>query len=281
MKTNNDFLLNCESLKRLLKDKNIVLLDCTMKTSVNALAGNDTSCIPGAISFSFDQLFDVPASALPHTLPDKFSFEEVVSSLGIENDSTIVLYDRIGIYSSPRVWWMFLIMGHRKIYVLDGGLPQWIKEGGEVSDLEQREITQETKRYVANFNAQLIRNSDDILKQLDSPSFQLLDARAENRFNGMGAEPRPGLRSGHVPGAKNLPFSKLVDGFKYKHINDMRREFDQLNLAENQTVIYMCGSGVTACILALAGYGLGYQNFSIYDGSWSEWGGNSSLPISV
>jgi thiosulfate/3-mercaptopyruvate sulfurtransferase len=208
-------------------------------------------------------------------MPAAEFFTDEMQKLGINKDSAIVVYDSVGIYSSPRAWWMFRAMGHDQVTVLDGGLPAWIHAGFET-------VTQLKKRpgqrgdFVSHPQPQAFVDSNDVLKALHDEDFRVLDARSSNRFHGLEEEPREGLRRGHMPNAINIPFANVLEGGVLKSRSSLRSIFDQY---KNKKMIFSCGSGVTACILALAAEQAGYKDLSVYDGSWSEWGlASSNLP---
>ncbi len=235
--------------------------------------------IPGAVFFDIDENSH-KASQLPHTLQRLDKFQAIAGKLGISNDTTLVIYDDSDVRSAARVWWNFRVMGHKKVYVLDGGLAKWRAEGRALTDAE-------TKIQPATFNAtfdpEIMRSADDILMVLQAKGKageQILDARSTARFEGTAPEPRQGLRSGHIPGARNLPFNTLFDNDNTLLTGDaLRAKFTEAGVDLNRPIIATCGSGVTACVLKLALASLGKHDVAIYDGSWSEWGGDISLPI--
>jgi len=232
--------------------------------------------IPGAIFFDIDAISDTE-NPLPHMLPSPESFSSRVSVLGISNDDKIIVYDSAGIFSAPRVWWMFRVMGHEDVVVLDGGLKKWKAEGLPVTDM----TTQVRPRhYTARRNSLLLRDKDSMLHNLETWNEQVIDARSSKRFRGEEPEPRPGLRSGHIPGSCNLPFGQLVnmDG-TMKPVAELRRLFEDASIDLNRPIVTSCGSGVTAAVLALGLAVLGRTDIAIYDGSWAEWGTSDELPI--
>ncbi len=235
--------------------------------------------IPGAVFFDIDENSH-KASQLPHTLQRLDKFQAIAGKLGISNDTMLVIYDDSDVRSAARVWWNFRVMGHKKVYVLDGGLAKWRAEGRALTDAET-EVQPAT--FNATFDPEIMRSADDILMVLQAKGKageQILDARSAARFEGTAPEPRQGLRSGHIPGARNLPFNTLFDNDNTLLTGDaLRVKFTEAGVDLNRPIIATCGSGVTACVLKLALASLGKHDVAIYDGSWSEWGGDISLPI--
>ncbi|WP_417457418.1 3-mercaptopyruvate sulfurtransferase [Kordiimonas sp.] len=235
--------------------------------------------IPGAVFFDIDENSH-KASQLPHTLQRLDKFQAIAGKLGISNDTTLVIYDDSDVRSAARVWWNFRVMGHKKVYVLDGGLAKWRAEGRALTDAETRV---QPATFNATFDPEIMRSADDILMVLQAKGKageQILDARSTARFEGTAPEPRQGLRSGHIPGARNLPFNTLFDDDNTLLTGDaLRAKFTEAGVDLNRPIIATCGSGVTACVLKLALASLGKHDVAIYDGSWSEWGGDISLPI--
>lgn len=273
MKITNS-LISVHELKKNLSAENLILLDASMKPvgKVAAPAFETPVYIPGSLRFDFDNEIRDLNTSLPHMMPSAEFFTDEVQKLGINHDSVIVVYDRVGIYSSPRAWWMFRAMGHEQVAVLDGGLPAWIAAGFEtISHLKEKPA------HRGNFMAQPVReafvNADDVMKALQDPNISVMDARSEGRFKGREPEPREGLRGGHMPNAVNLPFTDLLENGLLKPHSNLRSMFEAY---KDKKMIFSCGSGATACVLALAADQLGYKDLSVYDGSWSEWGLNSS-----
>lgn len=233
--------------------------------------------IPGALYFDFDKTITDQTSTLPHMMPDEKLFEQEVRLLGVNQNSMIVVFDRLGLFSSPRVWWMFKSMGFNNIAVLDGGLNSWIDAGLPVAAGQANGVVNEGD-FIARYQADSIVSSEQVLAAIDDHNVQIIDARAKNRFLAEVPEPRADLRSGHMPSAKNLPFSELLLDGKLRDINELAVLYKGL-VSKQQRVIFSCGSGVTACVLALGATLCGYENVAVYDGSWTEWGADKQLPI--
>lgn len=233
--------------------------------------------ILGAQFFDFDKSICDASSSLPHMMPSESLFEQSVRALGINHDSAVVVFDRLGIFSSPRVWWMFKSMGFANVAVLDGGLNSWIDAGLPVAKGQaDAEIVE--GNFIAQYQAHCIVDKQQVFTALDNPNIEIIDARAANRFLAEVPEPRDDLRSGHMPNAKNLPFSALLENGKMREIEQLKSLYGQ-RINTSQQAIFSCGSGVTACVLALGASLCGYQNMAVYDGSWTEWGADPSLPV--
>ena len=226
--------------------------------------------IPGAAFFDIDSICD-PNAALPHMLPSEELFARGVGELGIGNDTHVVVYDTVGLYSAPRVWWMFRTFGHRAVSVLAGGLPRWRAEGRSV---EGGEPETAPASFTAKRNGALVRSMDQVKASLAAADAQLVDARAAARYDGTDPEPRPGVASGHIPGSRNLPFAEILggDGGELGEGAAIRDAFAKAGVDPARPVITTCGSGITACILALGLASIGAEKVAVYDGSWSEWG---------
>ena len=233
--------------------------------------------IPGAVFWDIDAIAD-QNTKLPHMLPDPDRFAQLVGQLGIGDDTRVVVYDATGISSAAaRAWWTLRAFGHDKVSVLDGGLPKWLAEGRPVTNAETKV---QPKALHARFRPALARALEQVRANIQSKKEQLLDARSAGRFAATEAEPRAGLRGGHIPGSFNLPHTELWDP-KTKTLlppTELARKFAAAGIDVKKPVVTSCGSGVTACVLALGLYQLG-NDAAVYDGSWTEWGGRADTPI--
>jgi thiosulfate/3-mercaptopyruvate sulfurtransferase len=273
-------LIETEELARELHAPDLVILDASWHMPAegrNARAEYLAEHIPGALFFDIDEIADTK-SHLPHMLPPPEKFSSRMRSMGIGDGSRIVVYDSAGLFSAARVWWTFRVMGVQDISVLNGGLPKWKREG---HPLESGEPTARTARhFTARRNADLVRDLSDMKSLIKDRTAEIVDARAAERFAGKAPESRAGLRSGHIPGAHNLPFAKLIakDG-TLKPAPEVERLFEEAGVDLSKPVVASCGSGITASVLALALAEIGHRRTSVYDGSWSEWGADQNLPI--
>ena len=224
--------------------------------------------IPGARHFDFDRRICAPQTDLPHMLPPPGIFEHEARTLGVRRDSVIVCYDSIGIFASPRVWWMFRAMGHDAVAVLDGGLPAWRDAGGAVGPDRRRRRSPGISS--SRSKPARIADLDRVRAALSDPQVRVLDARSAGRFAGREPEPRPGLRGGHMPGAVNLPFGDLLDGVRFRSPDDRAARLAAA-AGNARELVCTCGSGVSACVIALAAEIAGVRDVAVYDGSWTEW----------
>ena len=232
--------------------------------------------IPGAVFFDIDRIADTSV-ALPHMLPSASAFSSSVGALGIGNDDRVVVYDVRGVVSAARVWWMFRAFGHERVSVLDGGLPAWRAEG---RPLEQGEPRPTARHFVAHFRPELVRDVAAVRDNLVTEREQVVDARSRGRFAGTEPEPRAGLRRGHIPGSVNVPYEILYrDDGTLLPPPALRDAFAQAGVQLDKPIVTSCGSGITACVLALGLHVLGREDAAVYDGSWTDWGGRADTPI--
>ncbi|MFN3492215.1 MAG: sulfurtransferase [Anaerolineales bacterium] len=269
-------LVSVEWLKENFSAENLIILDASMKPVTNVGDAIKDTYIPNALRFDFDNEIKDMNTSLPHMMPTPEFFTDEVQKLGINQDSAIVVYDNVGIYASPRAWWMFRAMGHENVAVLDGGLPAWINAGYETaSTLKGKPAARGD--FISTPQTDSFIDSSYVLKAIHNPQLTIFDARSAGRFSGTEPEPRPNMKRGHIPNAVNMPFASVLESGKLKSKSMLQSMFEQY---QNNKMIFYCGTGVTACILALAADQADYKNFSVYDGSWAEWGMESeNYPI--
>ena len=239
-------------------------------TGRDALSEWRQAHIPGARFFDFDGKIADPDSALPHMMPSEAIFTREVQALGLNQDSVVVVYDTMGMFASPRVWWMLRAMGCRDCALLDGGLVAWNAAGYPSASVDSLPEYQRGN-FIASLDPAWIADAAEVAAALDDRDQCVLDARQQPRFSGAAEEPRPGLRRGHMPGALNLPFAEMFDNGLLKSRTELAAIFAPL-LEGRERTICSCGSGVTACIIGFAALQAGYENLAVYDGSWCEWG---------
>lgn len=252
-----------------LKSSDLIILDASDPNNKAGLTNEfQNQKIKGARYYNLKGVFSDPKGLFPNTFPSKEQFENGCRSLGISNSSRIVVYDNTGTYTSPRVWWMFKAMGHERVYVLNGGLLDWIRNGFETE--KQFDSNYKSGNFKANIKSAVIKNIDFIKSNISQQKHLLIDARSEDRFNGTAKEPREGLRSGHIPNSINIPFSRLLEDGKYKSTVELKEVFESCGV-DDRPLVFSCGSGVTACIVLLASEMVLNNSTSVYDGSWTEW----------
>ncbi len=264
-----------------LKDPDLRVLDASWflpDMNRDAKAEYEASHIPGARFFDIDEISD-QRSELPHMAPPTEKFMARMRAMGVGDGHQVVVYDGAGIFSAPRVWWLFRLMGKMDVAVLDGGFPKWRAEGRPIEDMPP--IVRDRHMTVQR-QAHLVRDVTQVAAAAKLGDHTILDARSPGRFRGDEAEPRPGLRSGHIPGSQNLPYRDLLnpDG-TMKSADALRKVFDSAGVDLGKPVITTCGSGVTAAIISLALEIVGHDKHSLYDGSWAEWGMYDDLKVAT
>ena len=262
-------IVSVEWLNQNLEASNLIVLDATMNKVTDTISEQTTIQIPTARFFDIKNVFSNTSDPFPNAVPSEEQFTLEAQKLGINKDSAIVVYDDKGIYSSARVWWLFKAFGHHNIAVLNGGLPEWIKANYKTEPKQKQ--TLEAGDFVAHYHSEYFRFFDDIRNSINNECDLILDARSADRFNGLVEEPREGLRSGHIPNSKSLPYSDLFDENKLKTDDELTLIFDNFNVTQ-KNLVFSCGSGITACILALGADIANYKKLSVYDGSWTEYG---------
>jgi thiosulfate/3-mercaptopyruvate sulfurtransferase len=273
-------LVSTDWLAAHLDDPHVRVLDSSFKLpgiTPTARHDYDRAHIPGAVFFDIDDIAE-PGTSLPHMIPSADLFARKMEWLGIGNGDRVVVYDSAGLSSAGRAWWMLRLFGHHDIAILDGGLPKWRTEG---RPLDTGVPSPPPRRFTARFDPALVRDKRTLLDNLSSLREQVVDARAAARFEGTVEETRPGLRRGHIPGSRNLPYDQVTDPQtrQLKSAEELSRLFRDAGVALDRPIVTSCGSGVTACALAFALHLIGHPGAAVYDGSWSEWGLPGDTPV--
>ncbi|XP_059443073.1 thiosulfate/3-mercaptopyruvate sulfurtransferase 2-like [Corylus avellana] len=296
----NEPVVSVDWLLANLKEPDLKVLDASWympDEQRNPIQEYQVAHIPGALFFDVDGITDRTTN-LPHMLPSEDAFAAAVSALGIENKDGLVVYDGKGLFSAARVWWMFRVFGHDRVWVLDGGLPRWRASGYDVESSASSDAIVKASAaseaiekvyqgqaigpitFHTKFQPHLVWTLEQVKKNIEERTHQHLDARSKARFDGSAAEPRKGIRSGHVPGSKCIPFAQVLDASQtLLPADELKRRFDQEGISLESPVVTSCGTGVTACVIALGLHRLGRSDVAVYDGSWTEWGAHSETPV--
>lgn len=270
-------IVSADWLHEHLDDANLVILDASTKTNVSGKDSQyDGKYIPKARFIDLKRNFSDLEAPFPNTLQSESQFELEARKLGIHKNSQIVVYDNLGVYNSPRIWWMFQAMGHKSIAVLDGGLPAWAQQGYKLT--EDFHTAKNLGDFEAKLNKSTVKSYSQVLENIDAKDFSVIDARSRGRFDGSAPEPRQGLSSGHLPNSCSLPFEMVLDQGHFKSTEELTTIFSNLKTG-NSPLVFSCGSGLTACIILLAAELVIENEKAVFDGSWTEWASTEGAPI--
>ncbi|PYE89500.1 3-mercaptopyruvate sulfurtransferase [Phyllobacterium leguminum] len=278
MTKKSPFVVSADWLEKHLDEPGLSILDASWYLPAqnrDPRGEFDAAHIPGAIFYDQDKIAD-RSSGLPHTIPSEADFEREMSAMGLTVEDTIIVYDGPGMYTAPRVWWLLRTMGAKNVLVLDGGFDRWKREGRPVT----AKVTKiAPSAFIAHSDMSRVASFEKMREIVETGSVQIADARAPGRFSGDEPEPRAGMRSGHMPGARNVPVASLVKDGELKNLEELEEIFDKAGIDLTKPVVTSCGSGVTAAVITLALESLGHKDNLLYDGSWSEWGSRADTPV--
>lgn len=275
-------LVTTNWLETNLNLEQLILVDVSMSKVVGkkAIEYEMPLYIPNSRRLDLETALCDLNSSQTHAFPTEEQFTAVAQKLGVNSESIVVFYDNQGIYSAPRAWWIFQVMGFQNVFVLDGGLPQWLLENRRVVP-NTSNIEDKVGSIIGIFHPQRICDSNFIFEQMNNKKLAVLDARSRERFLGMAPEPRSGVRSGHIPDSISLPYPEVFNGYCFKTDEQLTAIFSALLGNKTSTLVFSCGSGITACIILLSAVIAGYGDLILYDGSWSDWGSNIALPVAI
>lgn len=273
----NSSLVSVDWLYQNLENKNLMILDCTIpKVTAKTEISSEKKQIKGAVLFDLKNSFSDVKAPFPNTVLTPEAFEKQAQNLGINQNTILVCYDDLGIYSSPRVWWMFQLMGFENVAVLNGGLPEWNTKNYPIETPKKNLSIK--GNFTVSYQPEKLKYTKDVLNAIKNKDIVIIDARSSGRFYGTEPEPRDDLKSGHIPNSVSLPFSEVLENGKFLALDSLQEKYQ--NFTEKKEFIFTCGSGITASILALGAELSGIKNYAVYDGSWTEWGSSTNLPIS-
>jgi thiosulfate/3-mercaptopyruvate sulfurtransferase len=278
MSETSRFVVSSEWLHKELGSSDLKIVDASFYLPAqgrNADSEYEAGHIPGAVRFDHDKIAN-HETGLPHMVPSPAVFADAVGRMGISETDRIVVYDGPGIFSAPRGWWLFRIMGARQVFVLDGGLDGWKAEG---RPLEAGPVSPSPCSFNADLQLEKVIDFQSMLSIVSEGTSQIADARSAGRFMGTEPEPRAGMRSGHMPGARSLPSGTFSVNGRLRPLDELRAAIEDAGIDFGQPVVTSCGSGITAAIITLALESLGHENNALYDGSWTEWGSRTDTPV--
>ena len=273
-------IVSTDWLLQHLNDDNLIILDATMPkvTAKEKFVTSKKMCIHNAVFFDIKNVFSDTDAAFPNTVLLPEEFEKKAQGLGVNKNSCIVVYDDLGIYSAPRVWWLFQLMGFKNIAVLNGGFPEWISKQYPTETPVKHQFKKGD--FKVDYQPERVKNTNDVLNAINNSNIIIADARSKGRFYATAPEPRADVKAGHIPNSISLPYSDIIENGKLKTTSELKSIFNNIN-PNNKEFIFSCGTGITASVLALGATIVGYDNYAVYDGSWTEWGSTEGLPIEI